>query len=136
MRDRLIELLWCIGREYDEYCDDSHEVGLSPMESFEEMAADHLLANGVIVPPCKVGQTVYVPWRYAFQRGIATVEVQEIKFYDTNPSHCMFFIDMESDNECFNQSFGGWKTEQSIGKTVFLTREEAEKALAEREGEG
>lgn len=49
MRDMLIDLLWCIGREYDEYCDDSHEVGLSPMESFEEMAADHLLANGVTV---------------------------------------------------------------------------------------
>ena len=86
----------------------------------------------MILPPCKVGQTVYVPWRYAFQRGIAIVEVKEIKLYDTDPSHCMFLIDMESDNECFNQSFGGWKTEKSIGKTVFLTREEAEKALAER----
>lgn len=79
--------------------------------------------------PCKVGQTVYVPWRYGGQRGVATVIVQEIKLYDTNPSHCMFFIDMESDNECFNQSFGGWKTEQCIGKTVFLTLEEAETAL-------
>ncbi|MBR2312192.1 MAG: hypothetical protein IKA46_02770 [Clostridia bacterium] len=136
MRDRLIELLYCAGREYDDYVDDCHEVGLSPMEDFDEMAADYLLEHGVIVPPCKVGQTVYVPWRYAFQRGIATVEVQEIKLYDTNPSHCMFLIDMESDNECFNQSFGGWKTEQSIGKTVFLTREEAEKALKEREGKG
>ena len=97
-------------------------------------AAEQLIANGVIVPPCKVGDTVYVPWRYAFQRGIAIVEVQEVKLYDTDPNHCMFFIDMESDNECFNRSFGGWKTEQSIGKTVFLTREEAEKALAEREG--
>ena len=100
----------------------------------EAMIADFLLANGVIVPPCKVGDTVYVPWRYAFQRGIAMVEVQEIKLYDTNQSHCMFFIDMESDDEYFNQSFGGWKTEQSIGKTVFLSREDAEKALAERSG--
>ena len=79
--------------------------------------------------PCKVGQTVYVPWRYGGQRGVAIVIVQEIKLYDTNLSHCMFFIDMESDNECFNQSFGGWKTEQCIGKTVFLTLEEAETAL-------
>lgn len=35
--------------------------------------------------------------------------------------------------DIFNQSFGGWKTEQSIGKTVFLTREEAEKALGRSE---
>lgn len=93
--------------------------------------ADHLLANGVIVLPCKVGQTVYVPWRYGGGRGVAVVRVEEIKFYDSQ-MHYMFLIDMESDNECFNQLFGGWKIEQSIGKTVFLTREEAEKALEER----
>ena len=115
MRDRLIELIR--QRRYN----------------LPEIIADHLLAEGVIVPPCKVGQTVYVPWRYEFQQGIAIVTVQEIKFYDTNTSHCMFFIDMESDNECFNQSFGGWKIEESIGVTVFLTQEEAEKAL---KGEG
>ena len=113
MRDRLIKLI-----------SEVQYIG-----GLEEKLSDHLLAEGVIVPPCKVGQTVYVPWRYGGQRGVAIVIVQEIKLYDTNTSHCMFFIDMESDNECFNQSFGGWKTEQCIGKTVFLTREEAEAAL-------
>ena len=81
--------------------------------------------------PFKVGDMVYVPWCYDDQRAVATVTVEEIRVYDSQ-MHYMFFIDMESDNECFNQSFGGWKTEQSIGKTVFLTREEAEKALKER----
>ena len=75
--------------------------------------------------PCKVGDTVYAPWRWAFQQGVATVKVEEIKFYDSQ-MHYMFLIDMESDDECFNQSFGGWKTDKSIGETVFLTREEAE----------
>lgn len=75
--------------------------------------------------PFKVGDTVYVPWRWAFQKGVATVKVEEIKFYDTQ-MHYMFLIDMESDNECFNQSFGGWKTDRSVGTTVFLTKEEAE----------
>lgn len=29
------------------------------MGGLEGKLADHLLSNGVIVPPCKVGQTVY-----------------------------------------------------------------------------
>lgn len=79
--------------------------------------------------PCKVGDVVYVPWHWTGAKGVASVKVEEIKFYDTNTSHYMFLIDMESDDECFNQSFGGWKIRQSIGETVFLTKAEAEKAL-------
>ena len=41
MRDRLIELL-------GDYL-------------YSEQIADHLLKNGVIVPPCKVGDVVYMP---------------------------------------------------------------------------
>ena len=80
--------------------------------------------------PCKVGDTVYVPWKYAFTRGIASVLVEEIKIYDSE-NHFMLLIDMQSDNEVFNRSFGGWKTDKSIGNTVFLSREEAEKKLGE-----
>lgn len=83
--------------------------------------------------PCKVGQTVYVPWCWECQQGVAIVRVEEIKFYDSQ-MHYMLLLEMESDDESFNQSFGGWKLDESIGKTIFLTREEAEKALAEREG--
>ena len=82
----------------------------------------------------RVGQIVYVPWEWDRETGIATVTVEEIKLYDTNTSHYMFFIDMESDDESYNQSFGGWKTEQSIGKTVFTTKEDAEAKLKEIEG--
>ena len=89
---------------------------------------ERLKDDNVIRLPIKVGQTVYVPWRYDGDQAVATVEVEEIKFYDS-AMHYMFLIDMESDDECFNQSFGGWKIAQSIGKTVFLTKEEAEKSL-------
>ena len=77
--------------------------------------ADHLLANGVIVPPCKVGQTVYriiemstgvmMNSTYTIKRFIRTVEVTKNNFFDV----------------CEN-----W------GKTVFLTKEEAEAKLKER----
>ena len=91
----------------------------------ENLANQREQSENVIKLPIKVGDTVYVPWRWAFQQGVANVKVEEIKFYDSQ-MHYMFLIDMESDNECFNQSFGGWKIEQCIGKTVFLTREGAE----------
>ncbi len=131
MRDRLIDLLWCIGREYDEYCDDSHEVGLSPMEGFEEMAADHLLANGVIVPPCKVGDTVYICTCFGFwytKPEINKCEMQ-IKSIRVTESRMIFEAEHGKDNVDYFEL-------KDIGKTVFLTREEAEKALAEREGKG
>ena len=94
--------------------------------------ADYLLEHGVIVTPCKAGNTVYIPWHWNNKNGIAFAEVEEIKIYDSN-NHYMFLIDLQSDDEEFNQSFGGWKIGKSIGETVFLTREEAERALKERE---
>lgn len=96
-----------------------------------ENIVDDLLNENVIVPPCKVGDTVYIPWHWNNKSGIAFAEVEEIKNYDSN-NHYMFLIDLQSDDEEFNQSFGGWKIGESIGKTVFLTREEAEQALKER----
>lgn len=101
---------------------------------YTEHLADFLLTNGVIVLPVKVGQTVYVPWRWNGQTGIAYIEVQDLRIYDSS-NHWMFFIDMESDDEDYNQSFGGWMIGECIGKAVFLTRDEAAKALAERSNE-
>lgn len=47
MRDRLIDLLYeAEGQVNNDY-------------PTVEQIADHLIANGVIVPPCKVGDTVY-----------------------------------------------------------------------------
>ena len=113
-RDRLIELISQI--QY--------------MGGLESRLAEHLLANGVIVPPCKVGDTVYrvvemgtgihfkqvgrcgighsqgykiVPCEEKIKRFIRTVEVSKNNFFDI----------------CEN-----------FGKTVFLTKEEAEQVLS------
>ena len=95
MLDRLIELI--------------HDSGLS-LDSVR--IAEHLLANGVIVPPCKVGDTV---WIYDFMWGLIPCKVDR-------SYHC---ICGEEGGCTFEMSF----TEDDIGKTVFLTREEAEQAL-------
>jgi hypothetical protein len=119
-RKRLVELL----RKSEILCDDCGQHGNSYCT---EAIADYLLTNGVIVPPCKVGDKVYCIVEYhskGFQRlpakeVIVEEEVTRIAklkmpyfFFDTNTVHF---------------------TEEKIGKTVFLTPEEAEQALAERE---
>ena len=121
MRDRLIEKMQKWGNE---------NTDSFPFES----VADFLIAEGVVVLPCGVGDTVYVPWHWNGQQGIAFSEIEEIVIYDAK-KNWMFLINLESDDESFNQEFGGWKVGQSIGETVFLTREEAERALKGSAGE-
>ena len=105
MRDRLIELI--------------HQADMSLWNSekpFAETYADYLLANGVVVPPCKAGDTVYC---------LETIG---------NPIN-----DYVVQNVGITATQGGWGIERGFndfGKTVFLTKEEAEQALKEREGNG
>ena len=90
-----------------------------------ERIADYLLANGIIVPPCKVGDTVYYPWIYDGQCGIAFSKVESIKIY-VNGLPIAVVEDWKSDMPmpiCFNTD--------DFGKTVFLTKEEAKEKLKE-----
>ena len=93
--------------------------------------ADYLLANGVIVPPCKVGDVVYVleicscSHHYG-NRCSANSTRKNVKYLDIvrlPPTHhytrCLKLFKRPFKIEYFNQ----------IGKKVFLTREEAEQAL-------
>lgn len=82
---------------------------------------------------CKLGDAVFVPWDWDGEQGVAVANIEEIQIVDSQ-NRWMFFIDLQSDDESFNQEFGRWKLGESIGETVFLTREKAEKALAERRG--
>lgn len=73
-------------------------------EQKAEMLAEYLLENGVIVLPCKVGDTVY---QTDTAGQIYASTVKNI-IYDTS-------------SIAFD--------ERAIGTTVFLTKEQAEKAL-------
>ena len=92
-----------------------------------DIIADYLIANGVIVPPCKIGDKVYEIWDM-FPQTIMESEVGCIVQKGTNDFSMELWLD----------AYGGVICSSSdIGKTAFLTRKEAEKALAERsEGEG
>lgn len=95
-------------------------------KSVDELIVDHLLAAGVIVPPCKVGDVVWVLNR---SRGaIYGNKVVCIKVRGESPNKNT--IRVEHHNRVAEASYRKYTWSQ-FGKQVFLSKEEAEKALAE-----
>lgn len=76
--------------------------------------SDYLLSKGVIVPPVKVGDKVY-----QYDNGGRIYESKVVWFY----------YDKDYRRVVYDCNSGLAFSEDAIGKTVFLTREEAEKAL-------
>ena len=76
-RDRLIELIRQ-GKDMTpcEKDNDYRCEGIKCADCESKSIADYLLANGVIVPPCKVGQMVYL--FYPVRKGIYEAVVDEI----------------------------------------------------------
>ena len=103
-----------------------------------EDIADHLLKNGVIVPMCKVGDTVYIKNK--------PVKVSSIHIDNKDVTYCVEFdcvdcyvcpfyedvVSWEGEHDCATNGYLEF-TADDIGKAVFLTNDEAEKALKERE---
>ena len=112
MRDRLIELLL----QTETFTADCEEFARKQAEH----KADHLLANGVIVPSCKVGGSLYqIIGMFPGCTYIFTVTVDRIQT-DTS-GETIYHVSSGSGN--------GRIFQREIGKTVFTTREEAERAL-------
>lgn len=98
MRDRLVELL----KEASYYLDEQDVVC--------NRVADHLIANGVVVPPCKFGDKIYQT------DGIRIYEstISEITF----TAQKMIFV---TENIAFDET--------AIGKSVFLDKKEVQAKL-------
>ena len=111
--------------------------------------ADHLVAEGVIVPPCKVGDTVYA----VGDKGGHQIKECRVSHFGFENQECFeVFVYFDCDLHCdgcyfnaYSQSYcGEWDCDNTFGhssipisefgKTVFLTKEEAENALKERKG--
>lgn len=111
MRERLIEIIKKIVHSY-----------------FAEEIADAILADGWMRPPCRVGNTIYV-----LSNGIIhQTEVLKVKYEEEAENHGKFI------RERIYAVIGNVLTEfnfSDFGKTVFLTKEEAENALKERDAE-
>lgn len=126
MKDRLIEQL-------DTFC--QKELGTHLIKDILDKFADHLLANGVIVPPCNVGDKVYVieqcSCSHKYGERCSANRIRKntkwLEIVKLPPTHhytrCLKLFARPFRIEYLNR----------IGKTVFLTREEAEKALKRKE---
>lgn len=104
-RDRLIELVEKGKYEYANDITDHTET---------DYIVECLLDNGVIVPPVKIGQTVYElrcndPFSEDISIDIVPSTVKDFAIFTTEDIHGM----------------------AGVGKTVFLTKEEAEEKLKE-----
>lgn len=89
--------------------------------------ADYLLANGVKVPPVDVGTTVY-------EIRSAGKSLSNRKYDSSVTTQKILKYAIARGDTLYVQSKPYAKSDSvRLGKTVFLTREEAEKALKERE---
>lgn len=108
MRDRLIKIL--------------HEM---PKEMTIGECADYLLANGVVVPPCKVGDVVYFIIEDDETEEGKYISKQQINDVSTKG---IFVSDSLTEENC-----GCFVTFSDFGESAFHTEEEAERALKECE---
>ena len=106
MKDRLIELLQNVPADYE----GKLNVGV---------IADYLIDNGVIAPPCKVGDVVYD----IFHPHIQEWEVSDIIIEKAG---------MYAKLSCKSSYARIGVSANLFGRKVFLTREEAEEAMKER----
>lgn len=81
-----------------------------------EIIADHLLANGVIVPPCKVGDTVY-RISQKFHTKVKYIEKTTVSRIAIDKNGIFIFCTCNPIVGCV------------FGKTVFASCDEAEKIL-------
>ena len=115
VREKMVELL----REAPYNIFDNKLKGML-FDSCLALIADHLIANGVTVLPVQVGDRLYEV------TGRKTISVYKVKAIRVE----LFglFIEWDIVEGFVWQSLSGINAEE-IGKTVFLSREEAEKAL-------
>jgi hypothetical protein len=112
MRDRLVEL---IQAKQDE---------ITLCGSFADYLADHLIANGVIVPPCKAGDDIW--WIYGDGN-----EDNEVRCQENGVKAACYF-----GNGDFKIISQDERIPEDIGtRWCLLTKAEAEQKLKEMRGE-
>lgn len=115
-RKRLIELLEAEGG-FSRYMTEDER---------REKLADHLLSNGIVAPPVKVGQTVWVynqSKNNVYENKVVCIKIMGASRYKNK-------ITVEYRNQ-YGESSCRKYTWAQIGKQVFLTEQEAVEALAE-----
>ena len=124
-RDRLIELLM-------DFSKPDNPITQMAERRIIERIADYLLANGVIVPPCKVGDKVWWATTSVDENceEIPTIEIGEVVSFSLQKEGLWAYCRYESGLTYWHLVV------DYFGKTVFLTKEETEEKLRELKDNG
>lgn len=119
-KERLFDLIQCYSPTFDDLAEDM---------------ADFLIGCGVIVPPCKVGDVVFFVAGYETKDCRLIHKVIELQVCDVSMSNDgeIWLDTVEIMGEGTNDKM---LNTLDFGIDAFLTREEAEQALKEREPDG
>lgn len=80
--------------------------------------------------PCKAGDTIFLPWEWHGENGIAQITVLRVVLTE---GKSYVETDFDSDDYDYFMKYNcGRFWFEDFGKTVFITKEEGEKMLAER----
>ena len=132
-RERLIELLMQGELEADK----QGVFNCSRSEWKAEIIADFLLENGVIVSPVSLGDKIYEIISLKDREPyFITATVCAVHIADGSRNSCQRKRESYIVAECPGTKYVHKYPISKFGKTVFLTREEAEKALKESEDNG
>lgn len=143
-RERLIELIETGTRlAYDRSLEDVKRIvkenhhfnsATDRTVSISEMVADYLLSNGVIVPPVSLGDKIYeIISPKDRESYFITATVCAVHIADGSRNSCQRKRESYIIAECQGTKYVHKYPISKFSKTVFLTQEEAEKALKERE---
>ena len=120
MKDRLIELIKGSCKKVGDYiarCD-----VMPTSDEICEVRANYLIENGVIVPPCKVGDVVYSVFEDdVIEDEIILIEVTESAIYLSTCTERYMWVN-------------GYLYSEMLDQKLYITKEEAEQALKGAEG--
>ena len=91
---------------------------------------DKIEQGTLIELPCKVGDTIYVPWVYDDKSCVSFHEITRIEIYKNSIDLC-FYVDTDIYYVWVYIYSQGRFSISELGNRFFLTREEAEKRLKE-----
>lgn len=113
--------------------DEGYRTDFNTRDDAENMCQLYKDKSLFVELPCKVGDTVYMPWKWNGQKGIAQLRVTTM--LEIIGLGLDFGTNFETDDDAYYEEYNGGRFEiEDVGKTVFLTKEEAEKALKEKQG--
>ena len=123
-RERLVTAILALGKMLSEI----PGILKLPTDKQLEIVAECLLKIGVILPPCKIGDTVYYIHEELTMAGTKTViSTRKITGYGGNGLNPVWMVSAVPYELRFHPS--------EFGRTVFLTKSEAEAALKEEDNE-